>query len=691
MIQVSELLHLKNTPDTFKAGNISQYYDQWSEITKDKYLLGIVKNGYQLEFQSHPCKQCNRQPIKFNTKEENIIANLIDKFWNKGIIEISRHEQGEVISHIFFRPKPDGSYRLILNLSKLNEHVVKTSFKMETLRSALQLIRKDCYFAKIDLKDAFYSIPIHQKDRKFLKFMWQGRLFQFTCLPNGLGTASKIFTKVLKPVFSTLRKMGHSNVAYIDDSLLQSDNYIACTKNIQDTLNLVDSVGLTVHQDKSVVIPNQCIEFLGFLLNSVNMTVRLSHKKASNIKMVAEKFLMCDSITIREFAQLIGKLIAAEPGVLYGPLYYKTMELERDLALKHSYGNFDNVMQLSLETRSCLQWWIKNVENSYKPISFGPPNRKIETDSSLFGYGGHDITNNADYCGTWKKADKSFHINYLELKAAFLCLKHFCKHSENEHIHLFLDNMVAIKYLNKMGGRKQLLNNLAREIWLWCEKKKLWLSVFHIPGILNSRADELSRSGIRLTEDMEWSLQQDIFDQLQRKMGVCEIDLFASVKNFKIAKYAAYMPDNNAYAINAFSVNWNETFNYAFPPFSQLCRLVQKLCEDSAEMILIAPLFPTQPWFPRILQQVCGQSYILPKTSKILHLTGSQKKHRLTSMRMAAFRLSGSLSSVQDYQGTLQTSSCIPGDRQHPSSMGLITKDGCHFVIGNKLLHLIHL
>ena len=153
---------------------------------------------------------------------------------------------------------------LFLFLSTLNEHVVKTSFKMETLRSALQLIRKDCYFAKTDLKDAFYSIPIHQKDRKFLKFMWQGRLFQFTCLPNGLGTASKIFTKVLKPVFSALRKMGHSNVAYIDGSLLQSDTYIACTKNIQDTLNLVDSVSLTVHQEKSVVIPNQCIEFLGF-------------------------------------------------------------------------------------------------------------------------------------------------------------------------------------------------------------------------------------------------------------------------------------------------------------------------------------------------------------------------------------------------------------------------------------------
>ena len=73
------------------------------------------------------------------------------------------------------------------------------------------------------------------------------------------------------------------------------------------------------------------------------------------------------------------------------------------------------------------------------------------------------------------------HINYLELKAAFLCLKHFCHNVTKEHIHLYLDNTVAIKYFSKMGGRKAQLNNLAKEIWLWCEKRNIWLSVFHIP------------------------------------------------------------------------------------------------------------------------------------------------------------------------------------------------------------------
>lgn len=69
------------------------------------------------------------------------------------------------------------------------------------------------FFAKIDLKDAFYSVSIRNNFRTYLKFEWQGKLFEFTCLPNGLSTASRIFTKVMKPVFGTLRKMGHENVA----------------------------------------------------------------------------------------------------------------------------------------------------------------------------------------------------------------------------------------------------------------------------------------------------------------------------------------------------------------------------------------------------------------------------------------------------------------------------------------------
>ena len=134
---------------------------------------------------------------------------------------------------------------------------------METLKSALQLVRQNCYFAKVDLKDAFFSIPIHSNFRKYLKFKWLGKLFSFTCLPNGLSTASRIFTKVLKPIFSTLRKLGHINVAYIDDSLLQSETFHGCIQNIRDTVNLIDSVGLTTHPKNLLLYPLNVLNLLG--------------------------------------------------------------------------------------------------------------------------------------------------------------------------------------------------------------------------------------------------------------------------------------------------------------------------------------------------------------------------------------------------------------------------------------------
>lgn len=254
-----------------------------------------------------------------------------------------------------------------------------------------------------------------------------------------------------------------------------------------------------------------------------------------------------------------------------------------------------------------------------------------------------------------------------------------------------MDNTVALKYITKMGGRKPLLNELATQIWKWCENKTIWISAFHIPGRLNVRADELSRAKKICNEDMEWALMQEIYDKIEIIMGVCDIDLFASRVNRKKHVFISYVPMKGAIAVNAFSVKWNYNLHYAFPPFSIIGKVIQKLCEDKAEMILVAPIFPSQPWFPMMLRQISGHSYILPKTDKVLYLPGKNKQHRLKTMRLGAFYLSGNASSVLGYQKTLQILSYNHGDQQLGSNMGLISKDGCNFVINNRLIKLTHL
>ena len=82
--------------------------------------------------------------------------------------------------------------------------------------------------------------------------------------------------------------------------------------NIIDTMELIDSLGLTIHPDKSIIVPTQCIEFVRFLLNSVEMSVRLAPRKVKNLIDLAERLLKADQVSIREFSKLIGTMVAAE-------------------------------------------------------------------------------------------------------------------------------------------------------------------------------------------------------------------------------------------------------------------------------------------------------------------------------------------------------------------------------------------
>ena len=77
--------------------------------------------------------------------------------------------------------KKDGKQRITLNLSRLNEYIAYQHLKMDILEHALKLVTPGCFMASIDLKDAFYSVPIAVEDQKYLKFLWHNKLFTVAC------------------------------------------------------------------------------------------------------------------------------------------------------------------------------------------------------------------------------------------------------------------------------------------------------------------------------------------------------------------------------------------------------------------------------------------------------------------------------------------------------------------------------
>ena len=129
----------------------------------------------------------------------------IKTFLRKGVVKEFQHEEGEYISPLFLTPKSDGSFRMIFNLKELNDYMPYIQFKMETIKSVLNLVTPNYCMSKTDIKDAYYSIPILLEHQNLLKFSLQGKLYKFTFLPNGLCSGPKKFTNLLKPPLAELR------------------------------------------------------------------------------------------------------------------------------------------------------------------------------------------------------------------------------------------------------------------------------------------------------------------------------------------------------------------------------------------------------------------------------------------------------------------------------------------------------
>ena len=217
-----------------KVGLTRFCINEWEKLTSDRSILDTIQ-GYQIEFSERgpPSSQPYFGPISFSDQEENAITVEIESLLAIGAISRCNHSHGEFISHIFARPKRDSmKLRVILNLKYFNKHVAYNHFKMEHLDSVINLIQEENFFASLDLSDAYFSIPIAECDKKYLRFIWNGELYQYEVLCFGLATAPRVFTKCTKPIIAHLRKMGFKISIYIDDMIIIHEDPHTLSSNL---------------------------------------------------------------------------------------------------------------------------------------------------------------------------------------------------------------------------------------------------------------------------------------------------------------------------------------------------------------------------------------------------------------------------------------------------------------------------
>jgi len=282
------------------AGRLSLYIKKWKKLTSDKFIIRCLQ-GYKIPFKEIPEQTNPPGESNWSTQEVKRIKIEIDELLLKQAIVECEDCPGQFISSYFLIPKPDGSNRLIINLKKLNKFIIQNHFKMEDICSALALLSQNDYMAFIDLKDAYFLIPVHSEFRKFLRFRFNSKLYQFTCLPFGLCTSPYVYTKIMKPVMNKLRLLGIRSIIYIDDLIFINKSLKKCLKSIHDAINLLESLGFIINFKKSSLIPNQKCKYLGFIINAIDYTLNLTDKKKIQIVELCKSFEVQRYYKIREY------------------------------------------------------------------------------------------------------------------------------------------------------------------------------------------------------------------------------------------------------------------------------------------------------------------------------------------------------------------------------------------------------
>ena len=243
----------------------------------------------------------------------------------------------------------------------------------------------------------------------------------------------------------------------------------------------------------------------------------------------------------------------------------------------------------------------------------------LYTDSSTRGWGAHLQELTAS--GIWSQDQSQLHINVLELQAIWLGLKAFSQRVENAKVALMSDNTSAVAYLRNQGGTKSLaMSDLATDICLWAEKR----------GMTPSRTSEcVSRPSIPEGSNPQDRMEPKL-DHSRQDISCLGQTICGSVRPKEKHEIGnVRLPHSGGDVMESGNLvqNWDGLYAYAYPPTSLIRACLNKVRTESVEIVLIAPGWPNQEWFPDLLDLAIDFPITLPPVQKLLKQTFSHHFH----------------------------------------------------------------
>ena len=605
--------------------------DAWRYIEAPQTVIDWLEKGISIPFHTKPyCFEKHNHKLSFS--QTLFVRSEIYRLLKAGYIQQLDYKP-RYISPIGCVPKKTGGYRLITDFRQLNAFCNSCTFKQEDIRNVEKVVEQKDFFTSIDLKDGFYHIPINCDNREYLSFQFEGKYFSYVVLPFGFSLSPYFFTKVLRPVVKYLRSQGVRLSLYVDDFLICASASVI-TDHTDLVIHTLNDLGLKINLEKSVLRPCQIIDYLGYTIDATGEYVSIKAQKARvvRIKRQIKAVINKGRASARVLAKTAGLCVSVAWVVAHGKLFLR--HIYRLLATRQSW---DSDLILNSLCINELSWWLEAIDEwNCKLVKPQPIDIQLETDASHTGWGAR--IGHLEAKGDWNTRLAWKSSNYRELLAILLALISFKTVIRGKCVQILTDNVTAMAYINHRGGPSAELTQLAIAVWGTAIDCGVSLVCNHIAGIDNTTADTLSRQ----PDPHNWMLHPKLFHMLDVMWGPHTVDRFATFLNAQLPTFNSRYWEPMSAGVDALAQDWSEENNFINPPWALLPKIIEKVIADRAVATIIAPIWPSQPWFHKLASLLIKDPFYLPRHPKTFIPMGVKAEPIKNPMwQIAAWRVYG--------------------------------------------------